>query len=186
MADKKMTIEEMVQALTERYMTAGKKSVEQIFAVADVIVEAHAEFGETHLLEFYKRIGVEKDGATSKKHLKIGKNKLRFVPYMQLLPNCWTTIYELAKLEKGKFQQLIDDKMVHPRATWQDMRAHVIQKKDQGTEKMPRVVVDLKKVDEGKRQIFARRLKSLLDEFRVSLAQDQAATIDDFIKSAAE
>ncbi len=184
MDEKKITIEEKLMGLAKRYLTAGKKSVEQIFALADVIAEAHAEFGEVHLEDFYQRIRVEKDGPTSKKHHKIGKEKLRFVPYMDLLPNCWTTIYELAKLEKGKFQQLVDDKVLHPRATWPEMRAYVTKKKEDHKQKLPRVVVDLKNVAEGKRHHFAKKLKSLLDEFRVPLAKEQAATIDDFLQGA--
>ncbi len=129
MTDKKMTFEDKLKALADRYLAAGKKSVEQIFILAEVIVEAHAEFGETPLTTFYDHIDVEKDGATSKKLLKIGKEKTRFALFFHLLPNNWTTIYALATMEKDKFQRLIDDKILRPEATLKELKAHVTSKK---------------------------------------------------------
>lgn len=172
-----------LNVLAGRYIGAGKKSVAQIFELADVIVQAHYEFGEGILREFYNLIRVDPKGPTSKKYRRIGEKKVRFQPFLGMLPNCWTTIYELAKVADDRFQRLVDSDLLHPGVTWKELRPHCTDEKKEIAEQPQRVVFDLRKIAMMNRGAFAKQVRSLVDQYNVSLPKEQRATLDSFIAS---
>ena len=47
-------------------------------------------------------------GTTARKLKEIGEKLTRFQPYLEKLPNTWTTIYVLAKMDDHEFQRVAD------------------------------------------------------------------------------
>ena len=182
-----MVIEEVpvqtrLAELASQYIVAGNRSVEQIFVAADAIVAANDELSKKLLPEFYRQIGIKENGSTDKKWQKIGAMKTRFLPFMDRLPNNWTTIYELAKLDDAKFKQLVDEGALQRDVTMQRIRDLTPERERQ--EKPTRVVLDINKVARVQRKSFAKELKDLLEKFDVELPEGQKAGLNAFIGTA--
>ena len=69
------------------------------------------------LEEFYQEVGLDPKGTTARKLKEIGEKLTRFQPYLEKLPNTWTTIYVLAKMEDHDFQRVVDSGVMHPFVT---------------------------------------------------------------------
>ena len=169
-----------VTELVESYDSFGKKSVEGILGLAQVVEQAHQDLGKRDLYAFYDAIKLEYKSPTSKKLRKIGAERTRFTPVLHKLPNTWTTIYALASLKASEFDQLVRDDVLHPLVTLNDITDHLHPPSKQ---KHParRVALDLSKIRPGKAGDFARRLKALCAEFNLDLGEPQLAAIDAFL-----
>ena len=55
---------------------------------------------------FCKEVGLQKGDSTYKKLIKIGEHATRFRPFVNSLPNSWTTLYKLTGLSSDKFDRL--------------------------------------------------------------------------------
>lgn len=89
-----------------KYKSIARKTAEHIIALASTLVEARQELNQAEFEGFCHEVGLVVQSATFRKLTKIGENSSRFVPYMHKIPNAWTTIYELAKLEPEKFDKV--------------------------------------------------------------------------------
>lgn len=174
-----------VQRFVNRFHAAGKRTVSELLECAAVIAEAHAYLGELLLIEFYQHIRLERDGSTAKKMRKVGENKTRLEPYIERLPNNWTTLYHLVTLKQHEFQKLADSDVLNQFVTLEKIKDQFRTSADVSRQKSQRLVIDLIKVKEGKAE-FAKKLKSLLSEYNVLSAETQAPTLDQFIEQAAE
>ena len=56
-------------------------------------------------------------GTTARKLKEIGEKLTRFQPYLDKLPNTWTTIYVLAKMDDHEFQRVANSGVLHPFVT---------------------------------------------------------------------
>jgi hypothetical protein len=87
----------------ERYRGLAKQTAEAIIKLAVTLVEAEKELNGVDFKLFCEEVNVPKSGSVYKKLTKIGNEATRFTPFLDKLPNTWTTIYELAKLPSDKF-----------------------------------------------------------------------------------
>ena len=174
-------IEDRLAELAKKYLLCNKKSVEQTLAKAEVIVQAEDEIGKKHLQNFYAAIGESPKGSTIKKLRKIGEKSQRFKPYMDRLPDNWTTLYYLAILPEDKYLSLATGGILTPTATWKELSAHCIEAKPKKPKKVrPRITLDLNDVPLGKRSRFVRQMTDICKEFSVPF-DAQRATLDDFV-----
>ena len=169
-----------IEDLVTRYYGFGKAGTKGILGLAEIVCQAHEEFGDKYLTIFYERIKVEPNGSTCRKLKKIGSRKARFKQVLDKLPNSWTTLYELARLDDHEFRQLVDDDMLHPLVTWQTIQARFAKPSAEDVESPQRLTLDIAKVGRRHRRDFAQKLKALLDEFDVPLGKSQEATLESF------
>ena len=169
-----------VEHFVLRFNAAWKRSAEAILDVATTLVEAHDELGEKRLDQFYLEIRMERGGSTSKKLRKIGEERARFVGVEDRLPTSWTNIYELALLEAGRFNELVEEGILHPEATLKDIQGLATSAGD-APEPLCKVTIDINKVGLGRRKDFVGRLRTLLTEFELELSSTQEATLAQFI-----
>ena len=167
-----------IDALVSQYYVFGKASVKGIPGLAETVVEANEEFGDKYLTIFYERVRLDPSGSTCRKLKKIGSRKARFKPVLEKLPNSWTTLYELARLEDHEFRKLVDDDVLHPLVTCQTIQARFAKASAVDVEAPQRVILDIIKVGPQRRRQFAKQLKALLDEFEIPLGESQKATLD--------
>ena len=104
-------------------MDLGRPAVQGILGLAAVISRVHEDLGERYHDAFYLEINVVKDGLLSRKLKAIGKVKTRFAPFVDRLPNSWTTLYELAVLSSEEFKSVVDSGLLSPFVTSQQIRA---------------------------------------------------------------
>lgn len=90
----------------EKYRTFVRKTAESVIALATTLVEAEQVLNGVDFSIFCDEVGIKKGDATYSKLKKIGENATRFRPHLERLPNAWTTLYQLAKMEPDRFAQV--------------------------------------------------------------------------------
>jgi hypothetical protein len=106
--------------LVEQYKTFAKRSAENVIRAAETVFIASREFelSPEDLQTFKKRVGLDqRDDSTYRKLRKIGEEVTRFEPFVHRLPNSWTTLWELAKLDPDQFDQVTEDSRFAPAMT---------------------------------------------------------------------
>ena len=140
------------------------------WALPRFVYIANRELNLRFLEEFYQEVGLDPKGTTARKLKEIGEKLTRFQPYLEKLPNTWTTIYVLAKMEDHDFQRVADSGVLHPFVTLKAIEDVVHVKKAGSEEHTFNVFIDLNKVGNAlKQKEFARKLKSPLVEYHVDL-----------------
>ena len=169
-----------VEHFVRRFNAAWKRGAEAILDVTTTLVEAEDQLSEKRLDQFYSEIGMDRKGSTCKKLRKIGEVRSRFKDVEDRLPNNWTTIYELARLEADRFDELVGRGILCPGMTRKDIHGLAPPEGDP-PERDRKVTIDINKIGLGRRKDFAGRLRQLLREFDVDLPSTQEATLAEFI-----
>ena len=178
-----------VRDLINRYWHWSRKSAEAIIEKASAFFDAENLSDDDERETFYREVGYNRDDSTSKKYRRIGSRRSRLMPYLDILPDDWTTIYELAKLEDDQFQKLIDDRVLHPKVAMRDIAQHLAAVTPSasslvgGVASSKRVsfAFDWNNVAVANRAAFAKKLKALLDEFDVAVGAKEYGTLESFI-----
>jgi hypothetical protein len=120
------TVAEVIQPKTveyiERYRSFAKKTAAAFIELAVTYAEAEATLDCVEFVIFSKEIGVNPESATSTRLLKIANEQGRFLPHLTQLPNAYTTLYQLARLEKPKFEALADSGKLTPFITAKEIQ----------------------------------------------------------------
>jgi len=85
----------------------SKKTAQSTLEMCRVVFEAKKELGSQDFLKFCNEIGRKGEDATVRKYLKIGSKYEQFYRYAELLPNAWTSIYEITQLPSDVFEALV-------------------------------------------------------------------------------
>jgi len=182
--------------LMSEFRAVWKDSAETFIKRAEILKKAKAELGENELdytfEGFCEELGMKPrasskgqlvEHSTVKKMLKIGKEASRFYPVLDQLPDNWTTLYELAKLDEDTFNQVIEDERFNPKMTAKvlaeicppepKMTAKVLDEIFPPAEPKAKKIkvlsfiikVDLAHVDDDKKQEIHSLLQSLTKDF---------------------
>lgn len=174
-------LDAMIAKYADDFNACTKFSAEQYVRQSQILVEAEDDIGKKHLTGFYLSTGVDPEGSKIKKLRVIGKKAQRFSCISHLLPDCWTTIYNLAKAPEDKFLALLQKGILTPRSTWADLRDHIMPAKTKQTAKpRPRITLNLDPVPALKRKQFVKQVKQICKDFNVMLPEAQLATLQDF------
>lgn len=95
-----------ILAFVDRYQSFLRKTAESILGLADTLVQAEAELNAVDFSIFCDNVGLTKGSPTYSKLKAIGQKSDRFRPFIGCLPNTWTTIYKLSKLEAEQFARI--------------------------------------------------------------------------------
>ena len=85
----------------------SKKTAQSTLEMCRVVYEAKKELVSQDFLKFCLEIGRKGEDATVRKYLKIGEKYDQFYQYAELLPNSWTSIYEITQLPSETFEAII-------------------------------------------------------------------------------
>ena len=85
----------------------SKKTAQSTLKMCRVVYEAKKELASQDFLKFCNEIGRKGEDATVRKYLKIGEKYDKFYQYAELLPNSWTSIYEITQLSSDVFEALV-------------------------------------------------------------------------------
>jgi hypothetical protein len=95
-----------VEKYVIRYKSFLKKTAEAVLGLAETLAEAKVKLNGVDFHCFCNEVGTPEGSSTYSKLLKIAENSARFQPFVDRLPNTWTTIYKLAKLPSEKFERV--------------------------------------------------------------------------------
>ena len=110
-----------IKAFVREYKAYAKKSAENVLGLARTIMRVEGELGGLYRPAFYAEVGLDHDLSKLTKLKKIGEKLTRFQPYLEVLPNSWTTLYELARLQDEDFRRVAESGMMHPLATMKEI-----------------------------------------------------------------
>jgi hypothetical protein len=141
-----------VRSLIERYRSLLKTSGGSIIEQAETIYDVERNLSEWLRDEFYQQVSLDPEGATVRKLKVIGSKSARFKPFLDRIPNTWTTLYDLAKLSSEDFQKVTDAELLTPFVTAKDIREFVRGKTPGDGERRRRtkVTIDLTEAEDGK------------------------------------
>jgi hypothetical protein len=154
-----------IKAFVREYNAYAKKSAENFLGLARTIMRVEGELGGLYRAAFYAEVGLDHDLSKLAKLKKIGENLTRFQPYLERLPNSWTTLYELARLDDEDFKKVEGSGMMHPLATMKEIDAALGRSAAKGTPQF-RIYVDLSSIGSRSRQAeFVQKLHALAKDF---------------------
>lgn len=111
-----------VAQYVERYRRFAAKTVENILLLGQTVLEASKSLGDSEMKVFCAEVGIEHNKSTYRKLVLIGEKMERLQSVADRLPSNWTTVYEIAKLEDVKFEELVESNALKATATMSDIK----------------------------------------------------------------
>lgn len=163
-----------IEKYSQQFLSLAKASTENTVAMCEVLHKAKLEFKEkdqknVFFQELCKNIGYTKgaNDPTIKKFLRIGESAERFRPYLDRLPNSWTTLYEITQLDDELFDRAMTEGAINIKMLGKEVKSlkqanlPASEKRIALPEKKPSVEISLSA------EIDKHSLESLLKELEV-------------------
>lgn len=159
-----LTVEELVND----YNAFATKSSENVLGLATTILMVE-DLGRRDRERFYADVKLDPKGSTARKLRVIGEKLPRFQPFLTVIPNTWTTLYELARLGDDEVKMVVDSGVLHPLLTMREIdEARGVASTKMSLE-FP-LHVDLYKISTTRRQAeFFQKLEVLCREFGIDM-----------------
>jgi hypothetical protein len=156
-------------AYVDKYRLFTKQTAEAIIKAAETLYEAHETLAPVDFHQFCKEVDLVEDGSKFKKLMAIGKAVSRFEPYLDRMPNAWTTIYKLATLDGNEFEQVVQSASFAPFMTANDIDVALKGPKAKGKAKLAKdtdgLVIDLSGLAKTVQRDVYRQLRELRQTF---------------------
>lgn len=161
-----------ILAFVDRYQAFLRKTAESILGLAETLVQAEADLNAVDFSIFCDNVGLVKGSPTYSKLKVIGQKSDRFRPFLGCLPNTWTTIYKLSKLEADQFARVSG--ALTPFITSKEIDEHIGGEKKSSTPQTFDFKIALGLIDvESKAEIYAVLLE-LKKRFKFALTEAPA------------
>jgi len=95
-----------VDEYVDRYNALLCKSADAFIALGETLYEAKEILNKDDFTLFLEKTGLKNSKSTYSKLLKIGEEAPRLRPYVNNLPQSWTTLYALSKIEVDQFEKI--------------------------------------------------------------------------------
>lgn len=157
-------LQDQVDALVTRFRSISKDSVTKILEQAKTVFEVEEDLGAKHKALFYVAVGLDPNGSTVRKLRLIGEQSPRFEPFLDKIPNTWTTLYELARLTPDDFRKVADSGRLTPFIAAKDIQEVV-----RGKKQVRKVTATFDIAAAKKPHELYERLQNVAKEFDVEL-----------------
>jgi len=120
-----------IERYTQEFLSFAKASTQNTIAMCELLNRAKVEFRDKEKNNKNKlfnllceSIGYQKgaNDPTIKKYVRIGESAERFRPYIDRLPNSWTTLYEITQLDSKTFEDAIDNGTINIKMIGRDVK----------------------------------------------------------------
>ena len=157
------TAEEQVMHYVSLYRTFARNTAENIIRLGQTVMDASIKLTGSQLDQFLVHVGIDKNGSTYRKLRIIGEQADRFLNVLDHLPNNWTTVYALAKMDRSDFDRLVEVKALSPMSTMGMIKSSLEPKK----EKSNQLVLSISIPSETPEHAFQleQEVKALIEEF---------------------
>lgn len=167
----------IVDTLVKQYNDFAKGSCENIIGLAKTIYLVERELNQRYREQFYAEVRLDPNGSTARKLKKIGEESPRFDPYLDKLPNAWTTLYALAAMESHEFKLVVEAGVLSPFVSLKEIQ-QVVPRSGGNAKSQLRVSMDLSEVGEFNRRCeFAKKLRDLAEEYHVKLVNEELTNL---------
>ena len=152
----------------EQYKLFAKKTAENIIRLAETLYIAEDQLAPSDFRRFCVDVGLEYDGSTFRKLRAIGEKVSRFAPFVDRMPNTWTTVYKLASLKENEFDRVTRSDLFTPFMTAADVNQIVGTSKPKSGHHHD-LIIDLDGLDESVKIDLYRKVKALEQQFKFTL-----------------
>jgi hypothetical protein len=162
----------------ERYKQFAKAGAEGIIDQCRTLVLAEDELSPKNFTRFCEELKVSTVSSTFRKLKKIGEEADRLKSAGDQVPNSWTTLYHLAKMEREVFDRVLTSGQLHPAMTAQELNFAVSGQKDISVHYIVRI--DLDKVTDGIRVEALTKMKEWAASYGVKI--DASKPLDALVR----
>jgi hypothetical protein len=157
------TAEEQVMHYVSLCRTFARNTAENIIRLGQTVMDASIKLTGSQLDQFLVHVGIDKNGSTYRKLRIIGEQADRFLNVLDHLPNNWTTVYALAKMERSDFDRLVEVKALSPTSTMGMIKSVLATKKEEANQ----LVLSISIPSETPEHAFQleQEVKALVEEF---------------------
>ncbi len=166
----------------KRYQAIAPKSAASIIELGETLSALEQCLGRKHWNEFYARVGLDPDGSTVRKLRVIGRASQQLKRLLPILPNNWTTIYELAKLPYERYIKVVDSGILNPFVTAKEIRQVAFPSKKTDRKPAFRVSLNLSALTDGEKKKVVKQLQDVAKLHAVKLETDRKADLDALLK----
>jgi hypothetical protein len=106
----------------ERFQSFLNKSAEAVLEMGQVVYSASKNLEKTDFADFCVAVRLGVSSSAISKLKTIGKQYDRLIEHKAKLPQAWTTLYYLAKVNDEKFQDGINHHLIHPTMTANELK----------------------------------------------------------------
>lgn len=163
------TVVARVETLVCKYKSITKKTDEAILEQAKTVFQAEEDLAAKFKKQFYERIGLDENGSTVRKLKLVGREWTRFQPLIGRLPNTWTTLYALAKLDIEDFKRLDTEGVITPLMGASEIRNTL--KGPPPARKTQRCYIDFGETDQERK--LAEEIVQLADRYQLSVGKSK-------------
>jgi hypothetical protein len=168
-------ISPVVSDYVGRYRCFLRKTAEAILGLAKTLSEAEQCLDDVDFAIFLEEIDLEKGSPTYSKLKKIGEQLSRFQPYVEKLPNTWTTLYALAKIEPTDFDRVSAN--LNPFITVKEIQG-LLGRDSVVAAKKSDFSISLNDLDVDSKSELYNELKKLKERFGFNLATSQTVVTE--------
>ncbi len=178
-----------IEQYSQQFLSLAKASTENTVAMCEVLHKAKLDFKEKDqknmlFQELCKSIGYEKgaNDPTIKKFLRIGESAEKFKPYLDRLPNSWTTLYEITQLDDALFNHAMENGAINIKMIGKEVKSlkSINQPKVEKTtliiEKKPSIEITLtNETDKQSLAALCKELEMLKFNFKLEINLNDVA-----------
>jgi hypothetical protein len=180
--DKPIDYEDALRLFVSEYNSFTKQAAEHLIRKCATVAQAEATLSEDALDRFCKQVKLDKKSSTFRKYRKIGQKAERLLAVADQLPDNWTTLYSLAKLEPQEFDELVTSERLHPGITASDLSSI---SSSASTEERCVFRIDVTPLPDGHRAKVFHELEGVAEKYGVTITGLPEELADNFGTEAA-
>ena len=116
-------VEARLHFFVQGYYDFTKEAADIIRPKMQLVLEAEENLPPEALQRFFDQIRLPRNSATYRKVRKIAGASDRLLRVADRLPDSWTTLYQLAKMEPHVFDELVQNDVLYPGITAAELQA---------------------------------------------------------------
>jgi len=168
---------DQVRSYATEFLTFSKSSTENTVRMCEVLYQAKNKLESEQFTSLQKAIGYGSDASSKTiiKYLQIGKYAEKFRPYLDRLPNTWTTLYEITQLPSEKFIEAMETGLITASSRGMDVKA-IIKEPQKPAEAEPLVILHLgKSIDRAKLLKLSQEIEAMKIDYELHMELNFAA-----------
>ena len=160
-------IEARLSYFIQGYYEFTKDAADIYIRKCQLVLEAEEELPVEAVQRFFDRIRLPRNSATYRKVRKIAEAGDRLLKVADRLPDSWTTLYQLAKLQPQEFDELVQNDALHVGITSADLRTATAS----GSDKPKFIIkVDGSSLSHGEQTQLYREIKESADKYGATVS----------------
>jgi hypothetical protein len=168
-------VEARLRFFVQGYYDFTKNAADIYVRKCQLVLDAEENLPAEAVQQFFDQIRLPRNSATYRKVRKIAEAGDRLMKVADRLPDSWTTLYQLAKMEPHVFDELAQNDVLHPSMTAAELSV--------ATAKQPQaqkciISIDATMLSRGEQIEAYRQIKEVAAKYGAEISDLQLAEIE--------